>query len=84
MHVWLIVCYKVLGGKFSDFSDVVMSLFFSDSRETQSRLTTASVLFGEHNRQTLKDFLCITLKRCIEHSITVYDNKSELFVVLKE
>jgi hypothetical protein len=42
------------------------------------------VLFREHNRQTLEHLLSIALERGIKNSVTVYDDESELLIILKE
>lgn len=74
----------MLSGELSDLSDVVVSLFFSDSRKAHGGLTTATVLLGQHDRKALQDFFRIALERGIQHSITVNDDEAELFVVLEE
>ena len=66
------------------FADVVVALFLSDTGETDGRLTTAAVLFGEGDHDTLKDFFVVALECGVEDSIAVDNHKSELFVVFEQ
>lgn len=83
-NVWLVIRDKVLGSKLGDFSYIVVSFFFSYSREAHGGLTTTTVLLWEHNRQALQHLLCIALQRGIQHSVTVDDDEPELIIILEK
>ena len=45
-HVDLVVSDEVLDRQLSDLADIVVSLFITETRETQSRLSTTTMLLG--------------------------------------
>lgn len=84
LDIWFVVCNEMLCKELATFADVVVSLFLSDTGETDGRLTTAAVLFGEGDHDTLEDFFVVALECGVEDSIAVNNHKSELFVVFEQ
>ena len=83
-NIWFIILNEVLRGQFAAFDDVKMTLLLSETRETNSRLTTATVLLRQLDWHTLNDLLVVALKRCKEHSVTIDNDESKLVIVLEE
>ena len=75
---------EVLSGQLTALDDVQMALLLSETCETNSRLTTTTVLFGQLHWHALDDLLVISLQSGEKHSITVDDDKAEFVVVLQE
>lgn len=71
-------------GKFSHFLEVGGSLFFSLTGETNSGLTSSSVLFGELHSHSLEDFSGVSLEGGVEDTATVNNDESEFFVIIEE
>lgn len=83
LNVRFVVSNKVLCGELADSSNVIMTLFLSDTCETQRWLTTATVLLWQLYLHALQNFLCVTLESGVEDTITIDDNESELLIVLE-
>lgn len=83
-NVRQVVSDKVLGGELGHFSDVVVSLFFTNTGKTHGGLTTTPVLFGKLYRNALEHFFGVALQGCVEHSVTVYNDKAELVVIFQK
>ena len=82
--IWSIILNEVLRGQLAAFDDVKMTLLLSETRETNSRLTTATVLLRQLDWHTLNDLLVVALKRRKEHSVTIDNDESKLVIVLEE
>ena len=74
----------MLDRELSNFSDVVMSLLLSETGESDSRLTTTTVLFGELDLHTLEHFFVVSLESGVQHTVTIDDNESELLIVSQQ
>jgi hypothetical protein len=53
-HVDLVGGDEVLYSQFGDLADVVVALLFTETGETQSGLTTTTVLLGEIDRESAR------------------------------
>lgn len=62
---------EVLNSKFGDFSDIVSTSFFSETRETKSGLTTSAVFLGKVDSEFVDDFTGVTRESTEEGSVTV-------------
>lgn len=79
-----IVRDKVLNGEFAALDNVQMTLFLSETRETNGRLTTTTVLFRQLDWHALQNFLVISLK-CGEHDTSTIENdETELVIILQK
>ena len=76
-HVDLVVGDEMLHCVFGNLSNVVVSLFVSQTRETQRRLSSASVLFWEIDSEFVYDFTSIASENTEKSTITVHDNEAE-------
>ena len=83
-NVCLFIFDEVLSGHLTALDDVQVALLLSETRETHSGLTTATMLLGQLDRHSLNDLLVVALKRGEEHTITVDDDETKLVVVLEE
>ena len=62
----------------------MVAFFLSDTRKTVGRLTTASVLLRQLDRDFLQDSAYIALKRGEQCAITVDDDKPEFLVIFQQ
>ena len=81
--IGFVISDEMLGSEFANFTNIIVTFLFSDSRKSYGRLTTTTMLLRKRDHETLEDFFVVALECCIEYTITVDDNKAELLVVLK-
>lgn len=74
-NVDLVVGDEMLNCQFSDFPHIVVTLFVSKTTETESGLTTSTVLLREIDSKLLDQFLCVTGKST-EELCAKYDELS--------
>ena len=85
LHVgFLPVGHKELRGQFGHLAHVIVTLFQAQTRKTQRRLSTASVLFGQVDTKLVKNFPVTALDGAVETAVTVHDDKAKGFVVHEE
>ena len=79
-----IVRDKVLNGEFAALDNVQMTLFFSETRETNGRLTTTTVLLRQLDWHALNNLLVVSLE-CGEHDAGTIDNdEAELVIIFQK
>lgn len=61
-NVWPVIGNKVLSCQLATFDNVEMALLLSETRETNGRLTTATMLFRQLDRHSLDDLLVVSLE----------------------
>ena len=83
-HIDLVGGDKVLHSQFSDLADVVVTLFVSQTGETQSGLTTTTVLLGQVDREFLNNVSGISTQSSEKGTATVHDNETEFLVGLEQ
>jgi len=74
----------VLNGEFGDLADVVVSLFVTETGETEGRLTTTSMLLGEIDSELVDDFSRVAGEDTEEGAVTVHDDEAKAGVGFKE
>lgn len=74
----------MLSCELADLSNVIVTLFFSNSSESDCRLTSSSVLFRKLDKHTLENFFVASLESSIQDTVSVNDNETKLFVVFEE
>ena len=79
-----VVGNEMLSNHFRALYDVKVALLLAQSGESESRLTTTTVLFGQLHRHTLQDFFIVTLQGREENAITVNDDETKLVVIRKQ
>ena len=70
----------MLYGVFGDFPDIVVPLLVTQTRETQCRLTTTSVLLRKVDSELVDHFSRVSSNRSEEGAVTIHDDKAELGV----
>jgi hypothetical protein len=70
----------MLHRKFGDLSNVIVSLFITETRETKRGLTTSSVLFGEIDGELVDYFTCVACEGAEECAITIHDDEPEFLI----
>lgn len=60
-----------------------MSLFLTNTRKTQSRLTTTTMLLRQLDIHPLQNFLSISLQSSVEHTVTINNNKTKLLIIVQ-
>ncbi len=73
----LVIGDKVLNSMFSDLADIVVSLFVTKTRETESRLTTTAVLLGEIDSKFVDDFTRVASESAKKGAVTIHDDETE-------
>lgn len=83
-HVDSIFSDEKLSAKLSHLCKVVVPFFQTKTSETQSRLTTTTVLLGELHAEFV-DHLSRVAKNCTEKAaVSVHDDESKLLVILEQ
>jgi hypothetical protein len=83
-HVDFVGSNEVLDRQLCNFADVVVTFFVTETRETERRLTTPTVLLGKINRKLVEDFTCVSRKNAEKGAISVHNNKPEALVGFKQ
>ena len=74
----------MLSCELTDLSNVIVTLFFSNSSESDCRLTSSSVLFRKLDKHTLENFFVASLESSIQDTVSVNDNETKLLVIFEE
>lgn len=82
--VGLVVGDEVLHGQLSDLAHVVVTLLVTETRETQSGLTTTSVLLGKIDGELVKNLAGVAGEGAKECAVTVHDDEAEPLVGLEQ
>lgn len=76
-NVDLVVGNEMLHCVFGDLSNVVVSLFVSQTRETQRRLSSASVLFRQIDSKFVYNFTSVSSENTEEGAVTIHDDEAK-------
>jgi len=82
--IGLFIGDEVLLSELTALDDVGVTLFFTKTRETHRRLTTATVLLRQLHGHTLNNLLVATLEGGEEHTVTVDDDETESVVIFQQ
>ena len=74
----LVVRNEVLNSKLGDLADVVVALLVTQTRETQRRLTTTTVLLREIDREFVDNFTGIASDGTEQSPVTIHNDEAEL------
>lgn len=83
-HVDLVVRDVVLNSKFSNLTNVVMTLLLTQTRETERRLSTTSVFLWQIDREFLHHFPGIAAKCAEQGSVSIHNDEAKFLVGLKQ
>ena len=83
-HVDLVGRDEVLDSQFCNLSDVVVTLFLSQTSETESGLTTTTVLLGKIDRELVDNLTGVSAQSSEQGTVTIHDDKTELLVGLEQ
>ena len=73
-----------LSGNLANLSEVVMSLFDSETSKTNGRLTSSTMLFGKFDTELVADFTVVSLKLSVKSSVTIDNDETEGIFVFEE
>jgi len=79
-HVHFIRGNEVLYGQFGNLTHIVVSLFVTETGETQGRLTTATVFLGKIDGELVNNLASVARDGSEEGTVSVHDDKPELGV----
>src|SRR3990167_6957615 len=79
-HVWSVIGQEERDSGFAHLSDVVLSLFHSDTSKTLRRLTSSAVFLRQVHSELLENFSSISLDSTIQCTGTIDDDESELLL----
>ena len=79
-NVDLVVGDEVQNSQLGNLADVVVTLFLTETGETQRRLTTTTVLLGKIDAELLNDVSGVSTQRAEQCTVTIHDNETELLV----
>ena len=74
----------MLNSQFGDFTDVVVTLFITETSETQGGLTTTTVLLGEVDGEFVDDFTGVTGDSTEKGTVTVHDDETKFRIGFEE
>jgi len=77
---YLVVTDEEGDRKFSNLTDIVVTLFFSETGKTNSRLTTSSVLLGKIDLHLVYNFTGVTRQGAEKSTVTIHNNEAELCI----
>lgn len=80
----LVIGDEVLNGQFGDLADVVVPLLHTKTSETQSGLSSTTVLLGEVDGELVEDLAGVSGERTEEGAVSIHDDEAELGVGLEE
>lgn len=83
-NIDLVVGDEVLHSELGNLADVVVTLLLTQTGETQSRLTTTTVLLGEIDRELLDDVTSVTAQGTEQSTVTVHHNETKLLIGLQQ
>ncbi|KAI6766521.1 hypothetical protein HG531_011743 [Fusarium graminearum] len=83
-NVNLVGSDEVLDSQLSNLSDVVVTLFLSQTGETESGLTTTTVLLGKIDRELVDNFTGVSAQGSEQGTVTIHDDETELLVGLEQ
>ena len=75
---------EVLDSQFGNLSDVVVTLFLSQTSKTESGLTTTTVLLGKIDRELVDNLTGVSAQSSEQGTVTIHDDKTELLVGLEQ
>jgi len=78
--IYFVVGDKMLDRQFRDLSHIVVSLLITETRETQSRLSSAAVLLGKVHSELVHDLTSVARKGAKQGTVSIHHNKSEALV----
>ncbi len=61
-----------------------MSLFNSQTGETNGRLTSSTMLLGEFDSEFMEDFSVVSLKGTVQSTVTIDDDETKDVFVFQE
>lgn len=79
-HINFVLSNVMLHCQFGDFADIVMTLFITKTRETQSGLSSTTVLLGQINGELVDDFPGVACDGAEKGTVTIHDDESEFGV----
>ena len=74
-HIASVISYEGLHCNLTDFTQIVMSLFLSQTSKTDWRLTSLMMFLRQLDCKFSDNLTSITLKGSIECTITIYDDE---------
>lgn len=75
---------EVLNSQLGNLSDVVVTLLLSQTGETESGLTTTTVLLGKIDGELVDDLTGVSAQGSEESTVTIHDDEAELLVGLEQ
>jgi hypothetical protein len=75
---------EVLDSQLGNLSDVVVTLLLSQTGETESGLTTTTVLLGKIDRELVDDLTGVAAKSSKQGTVTFHDDEAKLLVGLEQ
>ena len=76
-NVRLVIGDEMRDGRLGNFAHVVVTLFHSESSETERRLSTTAVLLRQVDRELVQDLARVALKCAEQGAVTVHDNETK-------
>ena len=80
----LVVGDEVLNSMFSHLANVVVSLFVTQTRETEGRLSTTSVLLGQVDGEFVDNFASVSGECAEECAVTIHHDEAEFRIRLEQ
>ncbi len=68
--------------RLGNFAHVVVTLFHSESSETERRLSTTAVLLWQIDRKLVQNLSRVALKCAEQGAVTVHDNETKSEMIL--
>lgn len=84
LNIRLIISNKMLCSQLTNFPNIIVSLLLTNTRKTQSRLTTTTMLLRQLDIHPLQNFLIVSLQSSIKHTVTINNNKPKLLIIVQD
>lgn len=83
-NVDLVVGDEVLNCQLGNLTDVVVTLFFTKTGETQRGLSTTAVLLWKIDGELVHNVSGVSAQGTEKSSVTIHDDETELLIILKQ
>lgn len=84
LNVDLVVGDEMHNGVLGHLAHIVVALLGTETGETESRLSSTSVLLGQIDRELLQHFASVSSERSKQSAVSVHDDKPEFGVRLEK